>query len=320
MVIYIFGEDTFRSRQYLRQTVAQFKKQRDPQGYNVVFLDGKKDAGGKILGELSAAPFLAERRMVVVENVLSGNDKDFLQELVGRIKDKKIVESTVAVFWQGEALGKVKEIKELDALLHKEKYAQEFKKLEGEELVGWAKKEFNTRGGKISGQAIVYLCQNIGADMWLLNSLIDQLVAYKKEEIQLVDVKLFLEEKAEDNIFNMVDAVVIGNKKLAFKLLSDIRRSGEEDGYLFSMIMRQFKILLQMRDLFDREDNLTSDMVAKKLGIHPFVSKKSLPLVKKYNLAKLREVYNQLLQIDIKTKTGQGDQSMLLDLFVGKVI
>jgi hypothetical protein len=41
--------------------------------------------------------------------------------------------------------------------------------------------------------------------------------------------------------------------------------------------------------------------------------------VRRYPLMKLKDIYEQLLQIDIKTKTGQGGQSELLDLFVGKV-
>ena len=49
MIIYIWGEDTFRSRQYLKKTIEQFKKQRDPQGYNVVILDTKKEESGRVL-------------------------------------------------------------------------------------------------------------------------------------------------------------------------------------------------------------------------------------------------------------------------------
>ena len=67
MIIYIYGEDDFNSRRYLRRAVEQFKTQRDPQGYNTVFLDGKKESAGKLFGEISAAPFLSEKRMVVIE-------------------------------------------------------------------------------------------------------------------------------------------------------------------------------------------------------------------------------------------------------------
>lgn len=319
MILYIYGEDTFRSRQYLKKTVEQFKKQRDPQGYNVVILDGKKEELSKVLGEITSAPFLAEKRMIVLENILSSTDKELLADLAERIKNNTFPESNIVVFWQGEVFGKSGAVKELVALLAKEKYAQEFKKMEVDELAGWINKEIITRGGKIGSQALGYLAKNASEDMWLLHSLVEQLLSYKKDEITLTDVQLFLVEKEDDNIFNMVDAVVGGNKKLAFKLLDDQRKLGEDDTYLFSMILRQFRILLQLRDLSDRADNMTSDALAKTLGLHPFVVKKTLPIVRRYPLAKLKDIYEQLLQIDIKTKTGQGSQSELLDLFVGKI-
>lgn len=319
MIVYIWGDDTFRSRQYLRGQVENFKRQRDPGGYNVVRLDGMKEPAGKILGELLSAPFLAEKRLVVIDNILSSGDEELLAGLSERIKQKKIPESTVALFWQGESAGKKAEVKVLQALLQKEKYSPEFALLKGRELSAWAGKEISTRGGKIAPAALEYLCQNAGGEMWLLNSLIDQLINYKNgEEISYADVELFLEEKADENIFNMVDAVVAGNAKLAFKLMDDQRRLGKDDGYLFSMILRQFRILLEIRDLFEREENARSEELAKRLGMHPFVVKKSLPLVRRYTMERLRGFYRELLDIDIKTKTGPGNQGFLIELLAAR--
>jgi len=318
MILYIYGEDTFRSRQYLKKTIEQFKKQRDPQGYNVAILGNKKDDLAKVLGELTSMPFLAEKRMIVLENILSCTDKGLLAELLDRVKNKNMPECNIVVFWQGDVFGKSGAVKELAALLAKEKYAQEFKMMDVGELSGWIGKEVRARGGKIGAHALMFLAQNASKDMWLLNSLIDQLIGYKKEnEITLADAQLFLVEKEDDNIFNMVDAVVSGNKKHAFKLMNDQRKLGEDDTYLFSMITRQFRILVQLRDLFERKDNMSSEMLARELDLHPYVVKKSLSVARKYPLSKLKDIYEQLLQIDIKTKTGQGDQSVLLDLFVG---
>ena len=98
MIIYIYGADTFRSRQYLKKTIEQFKKQRDPQGYNVVILDAKIEEMGKILSEMTAAPFLAEKRMIVLENTLSSADEDMLSELAEWVKNKKIPENISPLF------------------------------------------------------------------------------------------------------------------------------------------------------------------------------------------------------------------------------
>lgn len=319
MILFLYGADTFRSRQYLRQSVEQFRKTRDPQGYNVVFLDGKKDAAGKILTEIVSMPFLAERRMIVIDNILSNSDKELLRALISRIADNKIPQSNVVIFWQGETISKVKEAKELSELLKKEKYAQEFAVLTGAQLSGWVEKELQSRGGSIDRPALEFLCSNAGRDMWRLNSLIDQLVAYAdKRQIALADCQKFLDEKIDDNIFNLVDAIVQKNSKAAFTLLAEQRRQGEEDGKILGLLAWQFRILVEMADLLERTGNATSDILAKELGIHPFVAKKNMNVVRSHSLSELEKMYQSLLAIDYKTKTGKAPQSLLLDLFVNR--
>lgn len=320
MVIYIYGEDTFRSRQYLQEQVERFKQTRDPQGYNVVFLDAQKVETGRITSEILATPFLAEKRMLVVENILSISDKELLQQLIDRIKNNKIPESNITIFWQGEKVGKVKEVKDLHALLVKEKYVKEHELLAGSQLTNFIAGEIKNRGGKIIAAAANYLGQNAGGDMWHLNSLLNQIFSYAKErEITLADVNLFLEEKVDDNVFNMVEAIVSGNKKQAFKLVTEQRRLGEDDFKLFGLIVWQFRIILQMSSLFDEQKNISSDAAAKELGLHPFVLKKNLYIIKKYNKKQLSDIYKQLLSIDFRAKTGQGDLGLMLDLLIQKL-
>lgn len=320
MIIYIYGADTFRSRQYLKEQVEKFKIARDPQGYNVVFLDGAKSEIGKILGEIVAVPFLAEKRMIVVENVLSSNNKELLAELIERVKNKKLPESNVVVFWQAEAKSKVKEAAELEKLLLAEKFAKEFENLTGAKLNSWIEYEIKRLGGRISRYAVNYLAENSGNDMWQLSVLLEQLVLYTKDkEIGLSDVQLFLGEKADDNVFNMVEAIVSGNHKNAYKLLEAQRKLGEDDFKLFGLIAWQFRMLLQLRSLFDSKDGITSDAAAKELKIHPFVAKKNWAIIKKNSAERLKQIYDQLLDIDIKTKTGRADQSLMLDVFVGRI-
>ncbi|MDD4477102.1 MAG: DNA polymerase III subunit delta [Patescibacteria group bacterium] len=319
MIIYIFGEDTFRSREYLGRTISEFKNKRDPQGYNTSVLDASVGAE-KILSEITASPFLAEKRLIVLKNVLSSKDDALVSAFLEIYKNKKVPENNIIIFWQGEPVGKSKNVKELAEFLSKEKYSQEFPFFDGTKLAVWTREEIKKRGGTISQQALSYLSANVGKDMWFLNSIIDQLISFKnKDEIQLADAQVYLDEKADDNIFHMAEAMASGDKKSAFKLLSEQRRMGEDEGYIFGMVLRQFRILLELRDLFEREDNITSDEAAKRISLHPFVVKKSLPLARRYPMSKLKEIYNQLLDVDIKTKTGQGDRETLLDLFVGKL-
>lgn len=321
MIIFLYGPDTFRSQRQLKKMVDKFKQERDPQGFNISILNCAQEKNNQILEQILATPFLAEKRMVILENLLSATKKTDLQEkILEYLEAKSLPKENIYIFWESDCKPKTNVSKNLLSRLLQEKYAQKFEIYKDTKLSAWVNQEIQERGGKISPQALEYLVKNIADDIWKLNSIIDQLISYKLEkEIELKDVELFLDEKIDDNIFNLVDALIAGQSKKVYQMIREQYRIGENPQFILSMILRQIKILLELRDLYDREDILSSDLLAKKLNLHPFVVKKSLPFVKKYNQNKLKNIYHKLLEIDIKTKTGQGDQSMLLDILVGKI-
>lgn len=318
MLIFLYGEDSFRSQKHLADIVRKFKKDKDPQGLNIATVDCAE--ANDVLEQVLALPFLGERRLVIVKNLLSGKTTDLQDAFLELLKNKTISETNIVIFWENAAAFKTKAAKELCAFLQKEKYCQKFDKLKGLELYHWIESRVKEKGGRIDGSAVRFLAAETKNDIWQINSLIEQLVDYKdKEPVALADVGLFLDEKADENIFNLVDAIVARQIKPAYKMIQEQYRIGEDVQFIFAMLLRQFRILLQMRDLFDREDKLTSAVLAKKLDLHPFVVKKSLALIRQYNFSELKKVYNDLLLLDRQIKTGQSTPEILLDLFVVKV-
>lgn len=314
MVIFVYGSDSFRSASYLKKIIRQFKKERDPAGYNLSVLDSMiEEESKRVLGEILSVPFLSEKRLVVVKNLLVSKEKALQEELAGRIKQKTLPESTVLVFWENGETFKGKEALALFELLKQEKYKEYFKPLETRELGIWIAQEVKNRGGNIDKQALAYMIRNAGGDLLFLNQVIDQLVSYKGEEIITEsDLALFMDSNADDNVFNLVDAIVAGDKARAYSMLAEQYKMGKDSFYVFAMIVRQFRILLQIKDVLDR--GLKPD--AKAMGLHPFVLKKTLPIVGRYSMDQLRAANACLLDIDIQTKTGKAEHSLLLDIFV----
>jgi DNA polymerase III subunit delta len=320
MILFLYGKDTFRSRNQLHKMIEKFRADRDPQGLNVTRLDCEKMDPAAIWDQLLAAPFLAEKRMVVLENVLLSKKYEFHKALLTRIEEKTLPDSNIIMFWDGLDTVKKKEVKALFVRLAEEKYAQRFDILSDIKREGWIAAEVEQRGGKIERNALRYFLQNVEDDMWYLNTLIDQLVCYSSgKEISSETVRLFVSEKVDDNIFNLVDAIIAKQPKKVFVMMQEQYRQGKDVQYVYAMVLRQFRILLELRDMFDREEALQSTVLAKKLGLHPFVVKKSLPLVKQYTISVLEEIYRHLLELDIQIKTGKGDQRVLMDIFVGGV-
>lgn len=319
MLILLYGKNTFDSLSRLNELIVKFKKDRDPQGLNTAVLDCEKNAKDA-LGQIFSMPFLSEKRMVVLKNFLLSKDTIAQENLLEQIKNKRIPETNIIIFWEGTDSYKTKNAKKLLEVLSQEKYSQKFDELTGIALGQWINARIKERGGKISGEASQFLVLHGNKDLWMLSSLIDQLVCYVKDrEISLGDVQVFLDEKVDDSIFNLVDAIVSKQEKQVYKMIQEQYRRGEDTQFIFSMILRQFRIMLELRDLFEKQDKISSDMLAQKLGLHPFVVKKTLPFVRNYNMEKLKIIYKQLLDMDVQTKTGYGDSKLLLDLLVGKI-
>lgn len=317
MVILLHGEDTFRSRQKMKQMVERFKDQRDPQGINIIQVDASDLESGKLKEQMFTLPFLSEKRMVVVENFSNSNHDNLKEKILEKLKNNDVPESNVLIFWEDDNKPKDKLSKNLLKELSQLKYAQKFDFLEGVKLKNWIKDKVQEGGGKADRQALNYLTHHIGNDMWKLDNVIDQLLAYTKGKIETKDVQLFIEEKVDDDIFNLIDAIVEKNPKNVYNMIQEQYRQGNTPHYLFGMILRQFRIMTEIKDSINRGQNPSGKKFANKMGLHPYVLKKTKPLAQKYSMQKLENIYERLLDIDKKTKTGQHDQELLLDVFVG---
>ncbi len=277
----------------------QFSLQRDPQGLNVRVLDGKGLSFDTLAQEGCASPFLADKRMVVVEGLVESGDDATLASFSTLLDT--IPESTVLIVWEEQETYKKKVQKTLLARLAAEKYSQRFDLLSGSALQGFIGAEIIERGGAIQKAAVFVLAKLFDGDMWGLHQIMDQLIAYASaREITAQDVSLFCVDQADDDIFALVDAIVNKDKKQMVALLEQQYRIGKDALYVFAMVLRQFRIHMQLRDCLDA--NVVID--AKEMGMHPYVVKKTLPSVRQYSSERLRSIYTELLDTDVRIKTG----------------
>jgi len=68
------------------------------------------------------------------------------------------------------------------------------------------------------------------------------------------------------------------------------------------MIIREVRIHAQLKA--GSEANMDAKSIASKTKLHPFVVQKTLPLSKKFTQTQIAQMYEQLLKIDRRLKTG----------------
>jgi len=340
MIIFLYGEDSFRGRQKLKELKEKFLRDVDPNGNSLTVIDGEDANLEKISSSVGAGTLFAKKRMIVIENMFKNKSKTIFDEILEYFKNKDL--DSIIIFWEScikikttrskqqvlkiDSSGKEKALpmyaKKLfnflskpatDARAGRQQYAQQFNVFSNLEINNWIKKEVELRGGKISYQASSALAGLLGSDLWQIDNEINKLLNYKKNSIiEIVDVELTAKGNFDENIFALTDAISNKNRSLAIKLLEDQYEAGAADSYLITMIIRQFKILSQIRQAID--SGFTSKEMISLLKLHPFIIQKGIGQVRNFTLPALKNILKELINIDYNFKTGKADAKTMFNL------
>jgi len=127
-------------------------------------------------------------------------------------------------------------------------------------------------------------------------------------------VELMVKPKIEADIFKTIDALAQRNKKQALYLIRKHLEKGDPPLYILSMINFQFRNLLVVKDLIERQKPYYAILKITKL--HPFVVRKSYEQAGKFTLPELKKIYQKIFQADLSIKTGRMEPETALDLFL----
>lgn len=321
MIILLYGQDSYQSTQKLNQLRDKFIKEVDPSRLNIDIIDSPKISLQECQKMIKSVPFLAKRRLIIFKNIISAGSKELLDGIYKILEGYRLTydkeNSNAIVFFEStDKLGRTK----LAKLLKDSQYAHNFEPLQGFALNKWIRNEVRNRDGKIEEEAIKELASLVGNDLWVLDTEINKLIGYAYgQKITKNDVALLVKGKFDDNIFNLVDALGVKNKKLSLKLISDQLSVGAHPMYLLSMLVRQYRILLGVKEMV--QHGKTKKDISLFLGVHPFVVQKAMQQSQNYSMNQLFTIYRELLNVDIQLKSGSIKEQgpVLFELLVSRL-
>ena len=330
MFYILHGEDEFSRSEVLAEMKA---KMGDPAmaDLNTTVLDGRKVALAELMHACDTVPFLTDRRLVIAEGLLTrlqsggkgkvnkGEEqpawkKQYLEELTAYLK--RLPETTRLVFVESESISPNHPVLKM-ALADKERgYAREFRLPTSGKLRRWIADRVERKGGEIEASAAEELAAFVGSDLRLLDQELDKLISYvdKARPITKADVYLLVSYVQQANVFEMVDALGRRDGEQALKLLHRLLEGGEHPLSLLGMIIRQFRIIIQVKDLAER--GVPPSEIGAQLGLHSFVAEKGLRQSRNFSMEQLETIYRKLLETDLAIKTGQMDQVLALDMLI----
>ncbi len=313
-MFYIFHGDDAHS---IEKTLAGLQaKQGDPAmlDLNTARFDGRRVTLSELQHACDSVPFLAKIRLVIVHDLFSAKP-EFADALLDYLPN--LPEATRLVFIESKELPANHPAVKL-ATASEKGYVKSFSRPEGGKLESWIRKRVKEAGGQIQPQATHLLAVNVGSELDILDNEIEKLVLYKgREPIEPRDVDLLCPYVAEASIWDMVDAIGSRHSRTAAQLLHKKLSEGVDPFYLFAMIVRQFRLLIQVKELADGGHGPVD--VARILKMHSFPAGKLHAQSKNFSMAQLERIYAHLLEMDVGVKTGQTDMATAVELLVAGV-
>lgn len=321
MILFLYGEDTYRSQRQLEEIRAKFLKDVDASGLNLIELEAGKSDIGEAAAALTASAFLANRRLVILKGFLQASKrKPTIHKEWAALYDR-VPDDTIAVIHEqlsGESFGKSAAF----GRLKKEKFYPEFAPLSPRQMTGWIKQEAKARSLEFSRDGLQAYARTAGTDLWKVAAELDKFAAYGRSTKKPVDaetVSQLSDYSTEESIFEFLDMIGARNMSRAAEIFNGLLEQGESEIMLVSRLQSHFRSLLVCADLA-RTEKVKKDRLVRELGIHPFVATKVISQSRYFDRDELVEIYGWLIEADKKLKVGGWPKPrMAIDMLLMKL-
>ena len=297
---------------------------------NTTTLDGQQLTLDQLRSVCETAPFLAERRLVIVNRLLERFEprgKPRRQKKIAHVTDKQdeyksfgsyiaqIPDTTLLVLIEGRIASNNPLLKELSDKAE----TRSFLLLREARLRQWIQRRVTEEGSSISPQAVDLLAKLIGSDLWSVSNEIDKLVLFTSgRRIEEEDVKVVVSYAQQANVFAMVDAILEFKAGVAEQSLQQLLQRGAAPAYLLVMLSRQVQMIVRAKEL--RKQGKPRLEIQNRLGLtSEFALGKTLEQADRYPLGRVKEVYHKLLETDLAIKTGKYEGELALNILVAEL-
>ncbi|MBP1999133.1 DNA polymerase-3 subunit delta [Paenibacillus shirakamiensis] len=316
-----FGSEKYQIQEFI-QAIQQVVVEPENRDLALVHYDLSETLIEQVIEEAETLPFLVERKLIIVrdtslfsaarDNAKMEHKVDTLLQYISNPADHSVVIFVV----QGD---KLDERKKTVKAMKASGQVLSFMPLGGQELIQWVVSQVKTRHCHIDAPTAKVLIHSAGVQMAALSAEINKLCLYTGEggTIQQEDIAELVSKTTEQNVFGMVED--IANLKLdkALSTFYELLKQREEPIKIAALIARQFRIMLQVKELGSQ--SYSQQQIASQLGLHPYAVKIAGEQARKFDGAKLRTSLSELAELDYRMKSGRIDKVLSIEMFLLKL-
>jgi len=317
-----YGPETYLLGQFVDYLESKLIEP-DTREFAVSKYDLTETGVGAVIEDAETLPFMVPKKIVIARNAAfftgakdTGKAEHDLDKLLAYLKSP--VDYTVIVFIvDAEKLDErktvVKTLKAADALVP-------FAALTPEQLQDWARKGAERAGFSFGPGALEQIILYTAGNLQLLSAEMDKIALFLGQggvaTIELIDTLVV--RSAEQNVFLLVEEAVKLRIDRALQLLEELLKQKEEPIKIVILIARQFRIMLQVKEL--SKQGYSQSQIASQIGLHPYAVKIAEGQARAFETDRLAQIIAELADLDFALKSGRIDKTLGLELFLLKLM
>jgi len=290
MVRYFWGEDTYGARQAIEQVAADGSA-------SLRWLDRDDFTQVSVADVLQQGAGLFGQALFVIRDP-SGFAKPQQEDLLAATTQQGAGDT---ILWER---GVPDKRGKLWRAFRKSGERREFAHLSERALQEWLQEEAHSRQGKLEVAAARQLVARAGVDRWRLVSELERLLlAAGGDSVTARFVEESTDSSVEAEIFDLLDALVRGDRRLVVRHVNDLLAAGSSEFYLLSMLAYQFRTLLTIAA--GQRAGKSSAVIAREARLHPFVVQKQSSVARRFHPSQLLDALTRIAAVDVAIKQGR---------------
>lgn len=172
---------------------------------------------------------------------------------------------------------------------------------------------------KVDSKTQNYLIDYCGNNNERVLNEIEKLKTYKldEKEITISDINEVVIRNMEDNIFNLVDSILKGNKQKVFAAYQDLLLQGGQAASILSKLANKIRLIYQVKVL--EKTGKSDQEIGKSLNMHPYPVKLAREASYNYTESMLTEYLEKLAQVDYEMKSGSTTAELSFEIFMASI-
>lgn len=305
-VYLLLGEEAYLRNQYRDKLKKALLGDGDAMNFH--YFEGKDVSPGEVIDLAETMPFLAERRVLVLENTgLFAHSGEMLADYL-----KEPAPTAYFVFVEESADKRSKLYKAVTA----KGRAVEFKTQDEAVLQRWILGILKKEGMNITGRDLAFFLEKTGSDMENIRGELEKLLCYcmGRDVVTAKDIEEICTKQISNQIFDMINAIAEKKQRKAMDLYYDLLTLKEPPMRILYLITRQFNMLLQVKELKNR--GCDASTIGEKVGLAGFIARKYVAQAARFRTADLRRAVEDCVEAEEAVKTGKMNDVMSVELLI----